>query len=82
MCWGSNSAGQVGDGGQTTRTAPAAVRSEAVFVQVSAGATHSCGVTREQALLCWGGNNRGQLGDGSQVNRSVPTSIGGRPAAD
>jgi alpha-tubulin suppressor-like RCC1 family protein len=41
---------------------------------IGAGATHTCGVTREE-VVCWGGNGRGQLGDGTLSGRSTPAPV-------
>lgn len=36
------------------------------FRQVSAGATHVCGVTTDNRAYCWGANESGELGVGSR----------------
>jgi hypothetical protein len=38
------------------------------FSQVSAGRSHSCGVTTDNRAHCWGYNAQGQLGDGTRFN--------------
>jgi hypothetical protein len=54
-CWGNNAAGQLGDGGTTSRRTPAAIASERHFVSLSAGPQRTCGVTTpEGAIFCWG----------------------------
>src|SRR4051795_3353351 len=35
-----------------------------VFRQISAGWSHSCGVTSDNRAYCWGSDSAGQLGDG------------------
>jgi alpha-tubulin suppressor-like RCC1 family protein len=47
------------------------------FYQVSAGYSHSCGVTTDNRAYCWGFNDRGQLGDGTHTRRLTPIPIGG-----
>jgi alpha-tubulin suppressor-like RCC1 family protein len=47
------------------------------FVQVSAGFSHTCGVTPAEAAYCWGSNANGGLGDGTSVERGVPTLVVG-----
>lgn len=47
-CWGNNDAGQ--------STPPGGV----VFVQVSAGAYHTCGLKADGTVRCWGDNSYGQ----------------------
>ena len=48
-----------------------------VFVAVSAGGTHSCGVTMERDAYCWGVNAGGRLGDGTTMNRLAPVAVTG-----
>lgn len=47
------------------------------FAQVSAGVSHTCGVTTGGRLYCWGRNVNGQVGDGTTTNRSKPVPVGG-----
>jgi alpha-tubulin suppressor-like RCC1 family protein len=78
-CWGSNWAGQIGDGSTTDRFLPAAVAGGLQFNHVSVGQDHSCGVTFENKAYCWGRNAEGQVGDGTFKNRTVPVAVvGGR----
>lgn len=44
------------------------------FFQVSAGESHTCGVTTDNRMYCWGG---GGLGDGTTTRRLKPVPIGG-----
>ena len=78
-CWGSNSAGQLGDGTTTNRQTPVAVRGGREFHQVSAGESHTCGVTSSSKAFCWGRNQYGQLGDSTTTTRLIPVPVtGGR----
>jgi len=77
-CWGDNTTGQLGNGsigerGNQRRPSPSATGER--FRSVSAGTTHTCGVTTEGEVLCWGDNNLGQLGDGTVIQRSSPTKV-------
>lgn len=47
------------------------------FYQVSAGLTHTCGVTTTNRAYCWGNNGLGQLGDGTTTQRSKPVAVAG-----
>lgn len=42
------------------------------FRMLSAGATHTCGLTNAGAVLCWGDGRTGALGDGARVIRRTP----------
>lgn len=72
-CWGSNTAGQIGDSSYTNRPGPTRVRTSLKFTKVVTGGEHSCGLTVGGEIWCWGYNWAGQLGDGTFSNRrSIP----------
>jgi alpha-tubulin suppressor-like RCC1 family protein len=74
-CWGSNQNGQLGDGSNTSRTAPTAVAAGITFVSVSPGGPHTCGRASDGLVYCWGLNTYGQLGDATATNRLTPTPV-------
>ena len=75
-CWGDNSGGQLGLGTASPSISPAQVAvPAAVWIGVTAGQNHTCGLQADQSLWCWGSNGDGQLGIGSNVPSSVPTAV-------
>jgi alpha-tubulin suppressor-like RCC1 family protein len=68
-CWGNNQYGQLGNGSQTTFTAPSQVSGSNNFSGVAAGNVRSCGLTASGTsnTYCWGT-------DGGE-QRSVPTAV-------
>ena len=79
-CWGSNASGQLGDGTSVSRTAPAPVTvtdiaSQPMWTSVSAGGTHSCGLTTGSTVYCWGANGAGQVGDGTFQSKVSPAVV-------
>jgi alpha-tubulin suppressor-like RCC1 family protein len=67
-------------GSRAEATSPdlaAAAATAPSFVQVSAGITHTCGVTAADRAYCWGGNSEGQLGDGTTTDRRKPRAVAG-----
>jgi alpha-tubulin suppressor-like RCC1 family protein len=83
-CWGSNTAGELGDGTTTQRPSPVAVTGLANGVQkLAVGGVHTCVIT-QGSVQCWGGNGAGQLGDGTLVNHPSPSTAVtlGAPAVD
>jgi len=81
-CWGSNIEGNAGinrnpNGNNGPVTAPTPVLPDAQFTSVSAGASHSCAVRSDGALLCWGRNADGELGLGdARVSQRQPARVG------
>lgn len=73
-CWGRNDRGQLGTStsarcsveGDPLACSPRPVRAAPTltFEGLSAGGSHTCGVTGETRLFCWGSNEAGQLGVG------------------
>jgi alpha-tubulin suppressor-like RCC1 family protein len=77
-CWGSNDDGQLGSGSAGNASpVPVAVTGGLRFTGVSAGGTHTCGVTTSGAAYCWGLNVNGRLGDGSTDASAVPVAVTG-----
>ena len=67
-CWGSNFAGQLGDGTTSDRQNPVGVSGLPSGVTTIAGGSrsdHACAARADGSLSCWGRNNNGQLGIGS-----------------
>ncbi len=86
-CWGSDAAGQLGDGGTNTdQGAPVEVAGgRKVWVQVTAGGFHTCARTVRGQLWCWGSDFWGQLGNGganTDVGAPVQVTGGGGAWAD
>jgi alpha-tubulin suppressor-like RCC1 family protein len=74
--WGSNWAGQLGDGTVDSRTTPRQIGTESDWVSVTTGANHTIGLKSTMTLWAWGSNGSGQLGDGTVDNRLTPRQIG------
>ncbi len=76
-CWGSNSAGQLGNGLTLPSASPVAARSLTGVTAIATGARHTCAVAAGQ-VYCWGANDRGQLG---QASTSRQCTIGAETIA-
>ena len=76
-CWGGNSEGQLGDGGQTDTSIPDTVNLPVGknALSISVGQRHSCAILDDATLYCWGYNAYGQLGDGTTANQISPANI-------
>ena len=75
-CWGAGSFGRLGNGDTSDRTEPEAVdmtNVNSVFVKLTAGAFHTCGLTGSGQVYCWGNNDQGQLGNGTNDPTTVLT---------
>ena len=78
LCWGSNGAGQLGDGSGTDRTTPVRVQGlDDGLTAVAAGSSHTCALTSAGGVWCWGYNEYQQLGIGSTTSSRVPLAVSG-----
>ncbi len=83
VCWGDNSAGQLGDNSLTQRTTPVPVVGlDSGVVSIAAGDYHTCAVLNTGEVRCWGSNGHGQLGDRSADDTWTPVGVlAGTPGA-
>jgi alpha-tubulin suppressor-like RCC1 family protein len=77
LCWGQNSAGQLGEGSMSSLAEPVPVTGLGDGVRVATGATYSCALDAEGSVLCWGDDHYGQLGAGTGVFEPRPVAVGG-----
>lgn len=80
QCWGSNSAGQLGDGTSIDSLTPVTVMLDAVTpltgaTMVVAGKGYTCALLDTGNIKCWGHNFWGQLGDGTKTTRLEPVFV-------
>ena len=72
--WGSNVAGQLGDGTTTQRNTPVQVATG--FATIAAGGAHVAALTSDGSLWTWGANGHGQLADGTTTTSLAPKQVG------
>jgi alpha-tubulin suppressor-like RCC1 family protein len=74
-CWGDNAEGELGNVTATATSAtPVQVAGDLHFAMLSAGYSHTCGVTTSGAAYCWGSNESGELGN-STVGENTTTPV-------
>jgi alpha-tubulin suppressor-like RCC1 family protein len=72
--WGSNMAGQLGNGGAGSLVPyPVAIEGLKGVKALAAGANHSLALLGDGTVMAWGADESGQLGNGSTVESDVPT---------
>jgi alpha-tubulin suppressor-like RCC1 family protein len=75
-CWGSNTSGTLGDGGQTTRSQPRPVATRR-YHNTAASQFYSCALTLAGKGECWGSNPRGELGHETTASTLTPGFMDG-----
>ena len=72
-CWGQDSLGTLGNGGNDTDTdsvpdLPIDLGEGRTAIAVESGLESACAILDDGSLKCWGSDERGQLGDGGFVD--------------
>lgn len=78
LCWGSSEYGQLGtgtSGSAAMSRMPVEVSTAEIFTAISAGGSHTCGLTTEGKAYCWGRNTDGQLGNGNNNSETLPSAV-------
>ena len=79
-CWGENSSGQLGNGGQVPASEPILVAGVLGVNALATAFEATCAVSDRSVVRCWGRNRSGQIGNGNggvgQVV-TVPTQVMG-----
>jgi hypothetical protein len=80
-CWGFDGFGNLGDGramsfGNTYSAQPVQITGGHTWASISAGQSHTCGVTTAGQAFCWG-RNSGKLGNGATGETSTPSAVSG-----
>ena len=74
-CWGSNGAGQLGNGTTASSSTPVDVNLGTTATLVALGSSQSCAITSAATVKCWGSGASGQLGNGANANSSTPVDV-------
>jgi alpha-tubulin suppressor-like RCC1 family protein len=83
-CWGSNGAGQLGNGNTSPSPTPVSVKGLSDAIALSSGSwpVVVCAIRSSGAVVCWGNGENGQLGNGlSGVSSSTPVPVSGVTSA-
>ncbi len=74
-CWGS---GPIGDGVNTIKPSPTAVRGLTDAVEIASGEDHACARRASGKVVCWGSDYGGQLGDDAvKADKLAPVDVVG-----
>jgi alpha-tubulin suppressor-like RCC1 family protein len=81
-CWGTNWAGELGNGTTEASSTPTPVELPGEAISVGLGGLHSCAAVADGRLFCWGENSNGRLGLGDFEDHSLPVGVPGFPLTE
>jgi alpha-tubulin suppressor-like RCC1 family protein len=75
--WGSNFAGELGNGTTTNASTPVQVSAPSSVNAIAAGGIHSLAMRGDGTVWAWGDNSLGELGNGTTNSASTPVQVSG-----
>ena len=75
ICWGDNSAGQLGNSAYEESSTPVTVSGISDAIAISSGARHNCAIRRNNNVVCWGFGDFGILGNGKTHSSYEPVEV-------
>lgn len=77
-CWGNNTVNYfLGNGALGDKDQPYAIGGALTLTKISAGTSHTCGITNTNEAYCWGSGANGRLGNGATSTQSTPVAVSG-----
>ena len=75
-CWGDNASKQLGNSDITDESSiPVKVSGNQLFIFISSGFSHTCGIKVDFTGWCWGANESQQLGQDASETESAPVEV-------
>lgn len=74
-CFGFDGNGQLGNGTVGSGRTPMPIAGGLDVVQLDAGQSHTCAVTRTGEVWCWGMDNDGQVGGAITADKQAPVQV-------
>ncbi len=75
--WGSNAAGELGDGTTFNSSVPVLVNALSAVRTLAAGRNFSAALRSDGTVRTWGSNDKGQLGNGTFIGSLTPVQVSG-----
>jgi alpha-tubulin suppressor-like RCC1 family protein len=77
VAWGTNGAGQLGDGNEINSAVPVAVSGLSKVTAISTSFQHSLALLKNGKVMAWGANTTGNLGNGTTTASDIPVAVSG-----
>jgi alpha-tubulin suppressor-like RCC1 family protein len=78
LCWGNNSAGELGSGARNDDRVPVPIQVQGLtepVIAITAGEESTCALTGAGGIKCWGSNDFGELGNGQTQSSYIPVDV-------
>jgi alpha-tubulin suppressor-like RCC1 family protein len=77
LCWGDNTASQMGTGTADANVPPTAMAGSVRFASLASGSLHGCGLAADGRAYCWGDGRMGAVGVPGTTVSPEPIAVSG-----